>query len=71
MGENHKMKTLMRVLGNWGMSFFSPLVSINLAQSFFNVPLEFKQTIIISLLSSLFVTGLAISRELEKYGSSK
>lgn len=61
----------MRITGNWGMSFFSPLVSQNVAQSYFSIPISFEQTIVISLLSSLFVTGLSVSRELEKYGRTK
>lgn len=61
----------MRIIGNWGVSFFSPLISINLSSSYYGAPLEFSQTIVISLLSSLFVTGLSLSRELEKYGRTK
>ena len=67
----HRFKGVSRIMGNWGISFFSPLVSLNVAQSYFSIPISFEQTIIISFLSSLFVTGLSVSRELEKYGRAK
>ena len=71
MEEHTTKRILFRVLGNWGTSFFSPLVSQNIAQSYYSIPITFEQTIVISLISSLFVTGLTISRELEKYGRAK
>ncbi len=64
-------KIAARIFGNFGVSFFSPLVSGNIAETVFDMGLTFEQTIIISLISSVFVTGLTISRELEKYGKSR
>mgnify|MGYP005643335103 FL=1 len=61
-------KIAARILGNFGVSFFSPLVSGNIAETVFNMGLTFEQTLIIAFISSIFVTGLTISRELEKYG---
>lgn len=58
-------------MGNFGVSFFSPLVSGNIAETVFNMGLTFEQTLIIALISSVFVTGLTVSRELEKYGKSR
>lgn len=60
-----------RVVGNFGVSFFSPLISINIADNVYNVGLTLEQTLVISLISSMFVTGLTLSRELEKYGKTK
>ena len=64
-------KACARIFGNFGVSFFSPLVSGNIAVTIFDLGLTFEQTIIIASLSSVFVTGLTISRELEKYGKSR
>jgi len=64
-------KIAARIFGNFGVSFFSPLVSGNIAETVFDMGLTFEQTLIISLISSVFVTGLTISRELEKYGKSR
>ncbi len=64
-------KIASRIFGNFGVSFFSPLVSGNIAETVFEIGLTFEQTLIIALISSVFVTGLTISRELEKYGKSR
>jgi hypothetical protein len=64
-------KAFARIFGNFGVSFFSPLVSGNVASTMFNIPITFEQTLIIALFSSLFVTGLTFSRELERYGKKK
>ena len=64
-------KVAARILGNFGVSFFSPLVSGNIAETVFDMGLTFEQTLIIALISSIFVTGLTISRELEKFGKSR
>lgn len=64
-------KMVARLLGNFGVSFFSPLVSGNIAESAFDVGITFEQTILIALLSSIFVTGLTVSRELEKIGRKR
>ena len=64
-------RTSARILGNLGVSFFSPLVSGNVADTIFDIGLTFEQTIIIAFFSSIFVTGLTISRELEKYGKKE
>lgn len=64
-------KVVARIMGNFGVSFFSPLVSGNIAETVFNMGLTFEQTLIIALISSVFVTGLTVSRELEKFGKSR
>jgi hypothetical protein len=64
-------KVVARILGTFGVSFFSPLVSGNIAETVFNMGLTFEQTLIIALISSVFVTGLTVSRELEKFGKSR
>jgi len=60
-----------RIGGNWGISFFGPLTSTSVAESFYDIGLTFEQTLFISLLSSVFVTGLVISRELQRYGQKE
>jgi len=63
-------KRIARIIGNWGMSFFGPLVSGNVAETIFNINgLTFEITIFIALLGSLFQTGFAISQEVQAYGT--
>ena len=63
----HK-RVLLRVLGNWGVSFFGPLVSGNVAETLYDIGLTFEQTVIIAGISSIFVTGLVLAREAERLG---
>jgi len=71
MASKRVNKACARIFGNFGVSFFSPLVSGNIAETIFDIGLTLEQTIIIALISSVFVTGLTISREMEKYGKSR
>ena len=63
------LRRTIRILGNFGISFFGPLISTNIASSFFKHNMTFDETLIISLISALFVTGLSISREAVDWGS--
>ena len=65
------IRRFARVLGNFGVSFFTPLAAINIGRAMFEVNdgLSFYQIIIVALISALFVTGLSISREAVDYGS--
>jgi len=51
-----------RLSGNFIISFLTPLVGANL------VGVEFYQTVYLSLIASLIVTGIVFGRELEKRG---
>ena len=53
----------LRVMGNFGMSFFSPLISTNILLN-----TEFLDSIIVSLISASIVTGFTISREVSMIG---
>lgn len=64
-------KSAARVLGNFGVSFFGPLVGGGVAESIYDVGLSFEQTIIIALVASVFTTSLAISKEIQHYGYKK
>ena len=66
----HK-RIIVRVLGNWGVSFFGPLVSGNVAETLYDIGLTFENTVVIAGISSIFVTGLVLSREAERYGRRK
>ena len=66
----HK-RLIVRVLGNWGVSFFGPLVSGNVAETLYDIGLTFENTVVIAGISSIFVTGLVLSREAERYGRRK
>lgn len=64
-------RELARILGNFGISFFSPLVSGNVAQTVFNIDMTFKQVLIIALIAATFTTGLSISKEAMEYGRKR
>lgn len=65
------LKRVARVLGNFGVSFFGPLVSGNVAESIYDVGLNFEQTFIIALLSATFQTGFVIMQEVKEFGYSE
>ena len=62
---------LARVIGNFGISFFSPLISGNLAEQIFEMGISFEDTLIIAGLSSIFVTGYTMSKELRDWGRER
>ena len=64
-------KIIARIAGNFGISFFSPLISGNLAEQVFEIGINFQDTLLIAGLSSLIVTGLAMSKELRDWGRTK
>ena len=57
-----------RITGNFGVSFFSPLVGGNVAESIYDVGVSFEMSIVIALISAAFVTGLSISKEASEWG---
>lgn len=63
-------RIIARLVGNFGISFFSPLVSGNIAETLFDIGISFQDTFIIAGLSSIFVTGLSMSKELRDWGQS-
>jgi len=63
-----KKRALYRITGNFGIAFFSPLVGGNVSDTVFNIDISFTQLMIISLLSALLTTGLAISKEVAEFG---
>jgi hypothetical protein len=64
-------KSIARVIGNFGMSFFIPLMGSSFAQSYFSNRVDFYESISVGVISASVVTGLAISKELLKYGSKR
>ncbi len=64
-------KIVARLIGNFGISFFSPLISGNLAEQIFEMGISFEDTVIIAGLSSIFVTGYTMSKELRDWGRTK
>jgi len=52
-----------------GVAFFGPLTGGTVANSIYDLGLSFEQQLVIAAISSIFVTGLVLSREAErKYG---
>ena len=64
-------RIVARIAGNFGISFFSPLISGNLAEQIFEIGINFQDTLLIAGFSSLIVTGLAMSKELRDWGRTK
>lgn len=64
-------KRLVRVAGNFGISFFTPLIGINLSNSIFQNPDVFTITILQALLSAAIYTGLSVSKEVKDWSESK
>jgi hypothetical protein len=62
------IKPVARIGGNFGISFFSPLVGSNVAESIYDIGLTFEMSIVIAFISALFVTGLSISKEAAEWG---
>jgi|TARA_R110000824_G_C15225974_1_gene678016 hypothetical protein len=59
---------IARVTGNFGVSFFSPLVGGNVAESIYDIGLSFEMSLLIAFISAIFVTGLSISKETAEWG---
>ena len=62
------LKPTVRIGGNFGISFFSPLVGGNVAESIYDIGLTFEMSLVIAFISALFVTGLSISKEAAEWG---
>ena len=60
-----------RVLGNLGVSFFTPLVGVNVAESIYDIGIEFEQALVIAAIAALFNTGLILAREAKYYGEKR
>lgn len=54
---------MLRVAGNFGMSFLSPLMGTTVVLN-----TEFYDAIVVSLISAALVTGFALSREVSMIG---
>jgi len=66
-----KRKLIYKLIGNSGTAFFGPLVSGNVAETLYDIGLSFEETVIIAGISSVFVTGLVLSREVERMSHGK
>ena len=62
------LRPVARIGGNFGISFFSPLVGGNVAESIYDIGLTFEMSIAIAFISAVFVTGLSISKEASEWG---
>jgi len=65
------LKPFARIMGNMGVSFFSPLMSGTAADSLFDINITFEQILLIAAITSLLTTGLAISKEAAAFGETK
>ena len=67
----NKTRAVARILGNFGVGFFGPLLASNVAISVFHSGLHFNETLIVAALASSFQTGLALSKEIQSYGETR
>ena len=64
-------KRVARILGNFGIDFFKPLIGINIGLVAFQIPFTVQAMIWSSFIAALIGLGLTISREAIDYGSTK
>lgn len=64
MKEFWSKKFCYRLSGNFGLTFLAPFTGANILN------IEFLNTIYLSLISSLIVTGLIFFRRVEKFGNT-
>jgi len=62
---------LVRVAGNFGISFLTPLIGINLGNTIFQNSDLFVITILQALLSASIYTGLSVSKEVKDWSETK
>ena len=60
-------KRLVRVAGNFGISFLTPLIGINIGNSIIDDNSVFIITILQALLSASIYTGLSVSKEVKDW----
>ena len=58
-------KIIARILGNFMVGFFAPLVGISI------VGIAFQEAVTAALIGSLITTGLSIGYEMRRYGEKK
>ena len=70
------IKPIARIGGNFGISFFSPLVGGNAAESIYDIGLSLvtaksaEAMVVIEFISATLITGLSISREAHEWGKN-
>lgn len=64
-------RAIARIMGNFGISFFSPLVGLDVGNSIYGLGVPFEHVLVIAVLSASFTTGLAISKEAVEFGREK
>lgn len=61
-------RLLAKIFGNFGVAFFSPLISVNIGDNMFDLAITIHQMLIISLISATAVTGMSVSKEYAEWG---
>lgn len=64
-------KRFGRVMGNFGISFLTPLIGINISNSFVGDHSEFTLTILQALFSASIYTGMSVSVEVKDWSNAK
>ena len=57
---------LIRILGNFGISFFTPLLGTQIV-----LDVTYMQSVEVALISAAIVTGVSLSREASAYGAEQ
>lgn len=65
-------RRIAKVIGNFGVGFFTPLTSISIAGAYFgSLHMDFWTQIGTALVGALLMMGLSVSRELLDYAAGK
>ncbi len=72
---NYSLKLLnefiLKVGGNFGVSFFSTLIGGNFAATIFPNSFSFEETIVAGLFTACVYTGMYVSKEAKRYNGRK
>ena len=62
---------IYKILGNFGVSFFTPITGTGISNMITQDPIGLVQALYISGITSVFVTGISIMKELKEYGETE
>jgi len=69
--STRRKRAIQRIFGNFGVSFFGPLASGSVAETLFDVGLQFNEILIIAAVAAAFQTGYTVSLEVKELGERK
>jgi len=64
-------RRIIRVLGIFGLSFFSPLIGGSTASTFLNIQSTPEQLLVTALISAAIITGFSLSKEAASHNGTQ